>query len=692
MPLFDMRSVITCYVLVSLICAIVMARQWRHFRQGYSGLGYWLVDYLCQLLGLGLIMARGAIPDFLSLTVGNALIVAGLLVLLRGLRAYFRQDGGLAMDIAIPVAFVAAHAWYVLGEDNLAARQIAFSVAMIIACSRGIAVLARVGRDLRRITTDTVVVFSAFILASLARIAVDLSGPPANDFFASGSYDAAILVLYMALFVALTFALVSMSGRRVLLEQDAHIAERAKAEAALRSSEEKFSKAFMASPDAISISRLSDGRFIEVNEGFCRLSGYTREEILAASASDVWRDPEARRAWIAELQASPSVVHRVLTVYGKHGRKLNVGLSGGLVELDGEKHLLSVAHDLSERERAESILRVRLELREFAPGHSVEELMEKALDEIESMTGSSAGFYHFVDEASGTIARQAWSTRTRAEFCDAGDGRSHYPIGEAGVWAECIRRRKPVIHNDYASLPERKGLPAGHGTIHRELVAPTMRDGRIVAILGVANKEEDYGPEDVALVSYIVDLVWTIIVQKRSDERILELNSRLEQLAMTDELTGLANRRAFMDLAGRELLKARRYSLPLSFIMLDIDHFKLVNDRHGHGAGDAMLKMVAGVLGKELRDVDLVARLGGEEFGILLPNTLPADAALSAGRLRAAIALASCPHQGQDLRVTASLGVAALRGEEADLEALMRAADGAMYRAKAAGRDRVETA
>jgi len=317
--------------------------------------------------------------------------------------------------------------------------------------------------------------------------------------------------------------------------------------------------------------------------------------------------------------------------------------------------------------------------------------MVKALDEIEEMTGSRIGFYHIVDESSGYLNLLAWSTRTTEEFCKA-EVETHYPVENAGVWANGIRERRPVIYNDYPSLPGRKGMPVGHAAVRRLLVAPTFRDGKIEAVLGVGNKPSDYLWEDVALVSYVADLIWTIVEQKRSDERILELNSRLEELAMTDELTGIANRRAFFAVAERELSQAARYSSPLSFLMMDIDHFKLVNDAHGHDAGDAVLRSVAAVLRGRVRDVDLLARLGGEEFGLLMPHTRLADALVSAERIRAAVSAASCEFGGLSLGVTISIGVSA-RGDGAEsLDSIMKGADEALYRAKGAGRDRVEGA
>jgi len=690
MPFLDMRTVFACFVLASLVCIAAVARQWWFYRRRFKGLGLWLAGSALQLPGLLLIAFRGSVPDLVSMTGGNAVIVGGFVLLLAGLRAFFGLGGGAGIDWAAFAAFTAAHAWFAAARPNLRAREILFGAAMIFVCARAFRILARLGRPRRALAAGTTGVLVAGGLAGLARLAVDLAFPAGNDFLADPSYDSVFMVFGLAFCVALTFAIVSMVGRRVFLEQESLIEERIRAEETLKASEEKFVKAFKASPDAIAISRLDDGRIVEVNEVFCRIMGYSRDEALGSPPIDVWGDRNRRRELVDELARYTIVRDREIAFIGKAGRTIRANYSGCLIELRGETHIVSVIRDLSDRERSAVILRVRLELREFSVGHTAEELMVRALDEIEKITDSRIGFYHSVDEDRGTVSLQVWSSRTLREFCKAEGSGSHYAIEGAGVWADGIRERRAVIQNDYAALPGRKGMPEGHAVVRRELVAPTFRGGKIVAIVGVGNKPSDYDEDDVAIVSYIADLVWSIVVQKRSDERIIALNHQLEELAMTDDLTGMPNRRAFFAIAERELQRATRYSSPLSFIMMDVDHFKRINDTYGHAAGDDVLRTVAGVLRRGVRDVDIAARLGGEEFGVLMPNTRISDAILSAERIRAAVSRTACDYLGEELRVTVSMGVAAMTKESASLDSIMRTADAAMYRAKETGRDRVE--
>jgi diguanylate cyclase (GGDEF)-like protein len=159
--------------------------------------------------------------------------------------------------------------------------------------------------------------------------------------------------------------------------------------------------------------------------------------------------------------------------------------------------------------------------------------------------------------------------------------------------------------------------------------------------------------------------------------------------ALTDPLTGLANYRSLAQSLEREIERARRYGQPLSLIMLDLDHLKTINDEYGHDAGDDSIRLVAQVLKGAVRSFEIVARQGGDEFAVLLPNTNDSEAARLAERLRAEVA----SHSVHGVRLSASIGVASRdRKHDLDAKSLVKASDDALYRAKYAGRDRVERA
>lgn len=162
-----------------------------------------------------------------------------------------------------------------------------------------------------------------------------------------------------------------------------------------------------------------------------------------------------------------------------------------------------------------------------------------------------------------------------------------------------------------------------------------------------------------------------------------------EQAARIDALTGVASRRAFTERAELEIQRALRYSQPLSVVMVDLDRFKRVNDTYGHAVGDAVLVSFAQALMHEVREVDMVGRLGGEEFAVLLPGIEGQEAVRVAERMRQAVEARALTVGGQALHFTASFGVADFDGVDVNLPGLLARADSALYQAKHTGRNRV---
>ncbi len=176
--------------------------------------------------------------------------------------------------------------------------------------------------------------------------------------------------------------------------------------------------------------------------------------------------------------------------------------------------------DITERKRTEAVMAARSRLLRMAISHCLTELLQATLDEAETLTGSQVGFYHFVGPDQVTLSLQAWSTNTVQHKCKAEGYKLHYPVNEAGVWVDCIHERRPVVHNDYASLPHRKGMPEGHVQVIRELVVPVMRGDAIVAVLGVGNKPADYDERNIETVASLADFAWDIAEIKRKEEAL----------------------------------------------------------------------------------------------------------------------------------------------------------------------------
>jgi len=206
-------------------------------------------------------------------------------------------------------------------------------------------------------------------------------------------------------------------------------------------------------------------------------------------------------------------------------------------------------------------------------------------------------------------------------------------------------------------------------------------DGEIRHFWVVQIPQRDSGGEIVSLLGIATDFT-----------KFYRLKEELARQATTDELTGVRNRRSLLETARQEFSRANRYGHPLSVLMLDIDHFKRINDSHGHDVGDKVLKAVADACRRELRDSDVLGRLGGEEFGVVLPNTSSEGAVTVAERLRARIDAIRLVGEWEDeITPKVSVGVACMQGAHR-VEAVLKRADQALYAAKAAGRNRVYAA
>jgi len=170
------------------------------------------------------------------------------------------------------------------------------------------------------------------------------------------------------------------------------------------------------------------------------------------------------------------------------------------------------------------------------------------------------------------------------------------------------------------------------------------------------------------------------------------LQSHLENMANTDSLTGLSNRQSFMHRAEKEFVRARRYARPLSAVMIDVDHFKNINDRYGHAVGDIVLRQVGAICQNGLRGSDLLGRIGGEEFVALLPDTPLENAIYVAERMREYLEKTPVDAEKLAISITASFGVASLVDADHNFNSILERADVAMYHAKHDGRNKVKSA
>jgi diguanylate cyclase (GGDEF)-like protein/PAS domain S-box-containing protein len=251
---------------------------------------------------------------------------------------------------------------------------------------------------------------------------------------------------------------------------------------------------------------------------------------------------------------------------------------------------------------------------------------------------------------------------------------------------------------DFYGYPERvlTSMTMGQINTQPEKVAENIQralreDGKYFTVIHRLRNGEDRVVNVYASPIEVLErtLLFSIVMDVTESRR---MERELEKRANSDSLTGIPNRRRFLELAEQELGRALRYQAAFSLLLLDVDHFKQINDSCGHKGGDMALQALAGQCRQELRVVDVVGRFGGEEFAIMLPETGAEQALEVAERLRQGIAAMSIPlaHGGQ-LQMTVSIGVAALRGPVASIDDLLQQADQALYVAKQEGRNQVRS-
>jgi two-component system cell cycle sensor histidine kinase/response regulator CckA len=264
-----------------------------------------------------------------------------------------------------------------------------------------------------------------------------------------------------------------------------------------------------------------EGRILQVNAEASRLLGLSASDYEQLSLrSPHWKLVRSDGSpvlvddlpWFRALREQTRIDESELGVL-RPDREF-VWLNMTAVPMDLDRVLITYT-DITENHRSRTILAATARLAEAAPELTMEQILQRTLDEAEALSGSCIGFYHFVDEDQENLHLQAWSTRTEAAFSRAEGKGSHYPVSQAGIWADSLRSGRPTIHNDHASLPNRKGLPPGHGMVWRELVVPVLRGGRVVALLGVGNKPTDYHEGDMEAVHRLADLAWHMAESKR---------------------------------------------------------------------------------------------------------------------------------------------------------------------------------
>lgn len=439
------------------------------------------------------------------------------------------------------------------------------------------------------------------------------------------------------------------------------------------------------------LSITQDRRNVFVNRASTLLTGYSQAELLAMfpAEQNPLVHPDDREfmeeQFLKHLEGNAPPERYEYRIVRKDGEVRWIEAFHARMTYRGRPAIQSTAIDITERKRAEEALQQRVHelealratmneiLRELDQETRHRAILERAVQLLKAASGQLALYdaerhdllilacYHMEPDVTGT--RQ--------------------PLTHGGT-ERVIQSRQPLVIPDYSNwagrLPQYTALNA-----QTLLLVPLLAGEQVLGIISIG----DARPGRI-FTNTDRDLLTLFAQQATLAIQNAQLLAEAQRLATTDPLTELANRRSFFDLAQREFERARRYGHALSIMMLDIDHFKQVNDTYGHMAGDQVLRTLAWHCQAVLRAIDIIGRYGGEEIVMLLPDTDDIGAHRVAERLRRHPAQTEIPTNSGDMRITVSVGVATTDDATTiTLERLIDQADQALYVAKQAGRNRV---
>ena len=323
------------------------------------------------------------------------------------------------------------------------------------------------------------------------------------------------------------------------------VTEKLRTEVKLKESEELFRGLFEDHSAAMLILDPETGNIVDANQAAADLYGWSRGEFRKMNITTI--NCASSEFVLTDIKKWEKLEHRY--VLARHqradGSVRNVEIFAKKLIIKGRGLIYDVIHDVTDRNRLEALVAIRVNLFEKAGTLSVEELLKATLDEIERVTESSIGFCFFVAKDQDMLHMQAVSTNTAECMCHVEGMGKHYPLSSAGVWADAVRERRTVIHNDYPSLKHRKGMPAGHVEVKRELVVPVIRGELVVAVLGIGNKRVDYDEEDAQWVKSVAHQALDIIEKKIAEEDYHKMEEQLhhsQKMEMVGQLaSGIAH-------------------------------------------------------------------------------------------------------------------------------------------------------
>lgn len=685
--MLDIRTLIVIIGLIAALIAVVFTVTWRRPEVGGPA-GHWAAGFGLAAVGTLGTALRGVAPDALSIVAAALLIQLYILLVVRGLCRYTGHRFPDRLAFSVLAVFTLAHAYWGLIDPSMTARIVNFFIVFSLFHLAGAAHLWwRFPRRMRTVGRLTAAVFLLLAVVYLGHAAsaviVGVSGTALTD--PDPLRALAVVVSILGCIVVAMTMLWMVAANWYIRSQEA-VRDRLDAE-------RRFRGIFEHSASGIALADAS-GRLMAVNNAFAELVGLSRASLAGLPFDDLDDpgDASGDMETIRRILSDEADYYRTEKRYRRpDGQAIWADVTTSAVRGDDglPTSYITVAVDLQEKKAAEAELYRRAEGEAMvqaistallaAPYDQIDETIKDALARIgQAAMADRSYIFQWVDDDRRMSNTHDWNAEgVTPQIRDLGD----LPASDFDWLRRHLRERSVPMIQSVAEVAN-PGLWAlfKQREIRSLLLIPMVRDEGPIGFLGldVVNGDRSWTDSEQHLLRIAADTLAGALARQR-------LEHELRYQAHHDPLTGLLNRRPFEEALSQEIHRLQRYGAPVALIMFDIDHFKAVNDTYGHDAGDRTLAELAKGISDQLRAGDLLARWGGEEFMILLPETDAAGARQVADSLRRQVAEHAFSAVGG---LTISLGVAQCRSHET-LEDVTQRVDEALYAAKRCGRDRV---
>ena len=443
-------------------------------------------------------------------------------------------------------------------------------------------------------------------------------------------------------------------------------------------------------PDGVMLVNMS-GEIIYVNKAFEKLLGYKANELIGTSALKLPTYSESKdrvkaHGYLKKAIKKSSTKPIDMNAITKDGEEIPINFTASVIKdaQGNPKTLVAVIRDISERKHAEDELaRYTKQLETlFDIGTTVsqilnfEELLVNVLDKVLEVTGVEVTGIFLLDEKTKELVLRAHRGMSSSFVREV-----RILSGKGGVLKQVLETGKPVIVENVSADCRFNNRGVKKERVQSFAALSIMTKEKILGVMVIGSyRHREFLDWEVRMLSTIANQIGMAIENAQLYEHALEL-------AFTDGLTGLYNRRYFMDQIEREFIRAQRNKAPLSLIMVDLDELKGINDRFGHHAGDGFLKEVARIVKVNTRGSDVAARWGGDEFMLLAPGTDRKGASKIAERIRAAVERYKLKLEDEEVGITISAGIVSCPDHAVAVAELLKKADQAMYNAKKGGKN-----